>query len=373
MKAFGVGSLHFSFKGGQEKEITVQEYVDEVRTNLERLSNVSDVEIYFDDAVKNGKIDTSESTHMNDGDRCHPHIRCFELTFNLYLPIRVQAEVINRDQSHIHTETENFRVIFKHDWHGPFAVVELHGASEASSPSTAIQIVREYLKREIDSSGDVLKLDYVGPSPFHADFFLRECKEQAPDNISTFNLDHVRIPGYDRLIFSCFEDQYESIGLAFEELISELESEIAFFYELQILHAKRIADWYSIQESLHELLEIEDENHKRTFKDRYAKKPKLLNSLYRDIGLFKGQEIYYKNIYEQHYYSIYKTEKHNVYLKAFVDAALENWTAYPVKETSEIVGYFQGRSNKSLELSVVILAAILGGTFGACITVLFGS
>jgi len=49
MKAFGIGSLHFSFKGGEEKEITVQEYVDEVRVTLERLSNVSDVDIYFDE------------------------------------------------------------------------------------------------------------------------------------------------------------------------------------------------------------------------------------------------------------------------------------------------------------------------------------
>ncbi|OOE38429.1 hypothetical protein BZG06_16240, partial [Salinivibrio kushneri] len=84
-------------------------------------------------------------------------------------------------------------------------------------------------------------------------------------------------------------------------------------------------------------------------------------------------EIYYKNIYEQHYFSIYKTGKHNIYLKTFVDASLEKWTNYPIKETSEIVGYFQNRSNKSLELSVVMLAAILGGAIGAFITVLFGS
>lgn len=373
MKAFGIGSLHFSFKGGEEKEITVQEYVDEVRATLERLSNVSDVDIYFDEDVINEKVDISESTHMNDGDPCHPHIPFFELTFNLYLPLRVQAEVINRDQNYIHTETESFRVVFKHDWHGPFAVVELIGASENSSPSTAIQIVREYLKREIDSSGETLQLDYVGPSPFHADFFLNERKERLQDKVSNFELDHIKVPGYDRLIFSYLENQYESLDLAFEELISELSSEVAFFYELKILHAKRSTDWDSIQSSLHELLEIEDESHKKTFKDRYSNKPRLLNSLYRDIGLFKGQEIYYKNIYEQHYFSIYKTEKHNVYLKTFVDASLENWTTYPIKETSEIVGYFQNRSNKSLELSVVMLAAILGGTIGAFITVLFGS
>lgn len=373
MKAFGIGCLHFSFQGGAEQEITVQEYIDEVRASLERLSNVSDVELYFDEDIKDERIDISESTHMNDGDPCYPHISFFELSFNLYLPIRVQAEVINRDQKYIHTDTENFHVVFKHDWHGPFTIVELIGAGLNSSPSTAIQIIRKYLKREIDSGGKTLKLDFVGPSPFHANFFLSGCEKNSSDKPSNFELNHIKVPAYDKLEFSYPTNQYESEDVAFEELISEISSEIAFFYELKILHARRSSDWDSIQNSLHKLLEIEDESHKKTLKDRYSKKPRLLDRLYREIGLFKGQEIYYKNIYEQHYYSIYRTEKHTNYLKTFVDAALENWTAYPIKETSEIVSYFQSRSSKSMELAVVLLAAILGGAIGAAITVLFGS
>lgn len=373
MKAFGIGCLHFSFKGGVEEEITVQEYIDEVRASLERLSNVSDVELDFDKDVKDEKISISESTHMNDGDPCHPHIPFFELSFNLYLPRRIQAEVINEDQNYIHTETEHFRIVFKHDWYGPFTVIELIGAGENSSPSTAIQIVREYLKREFDSTGKVLQLDYVGPSPFHADFFLSENEDTTPSMSSNFELNHIKLMGYDKLIFSYLGSKYESEDLAFEELISDVSSEIAFFYQLKVMLAKQSSDWDSIQNSLYKLLEIEDESHKKTLKDRYSKKPRLLSRLYLDIGLFKGQKIYYKNIYEQDYFSIYKTEKHNIYLKAFVDEVLENLTVYPIKETSEIVSHFQNRNYKSMELFVVLLAAISGGAIGAAITVLFGS
>ncbi|MGY3928046.1 hypothetical protein [Aeromonas simiae] len=371
MKAFGIGCLHFSFKGGEKKEITVKKYIDEVKASLEKLSNISDVEIFFDEDIKDEKIDISESTHMNDGDPCHPHIPFFELSFSLYLPRRVQSEVIKRDQ--VYLDTDNFHVIFKHDWHGPYTVVECVGAGEESSPSTAIQIVREYLKREIDSNSGILKLDFVGPSPFHANFFLSQCEQQASEKSSTFELIHTKVPGYDNIKFEYHKSKFESEEIAFETLISEFSSEIAFFYQLKIMNSSRSSDWVGIQNNLHNLLELEDESHKKTFKDRYSKKPKLLKNLHREIGLFKGQEIFNKNIRDQYYFSIYKSEKHNIYLKSFIDATLDNWPAYPVKETSEIVNYFDGKSSKSVELTVVFFAAVFGGAIGAAITVLFGS
>lgn len=373
MKAFGVGCLHFSFKGGSSRKIKVHEYIDEVKASLEKLPTVSDVEIFFDEDLENEEIDISESTHMNDGDSCHPHIPCFELSFGLYLPRRVQGEVIKKDQEYIDTGTEIFRVMFKHDWHGPFTIVECVGASEESSPSTAIQIVREYLKREIDSSSDILKLDFVGPSPFHADFFVRECERKLSEKSSFFNLIHAKIPGYDRLTFEYEDSRFESEGIAFEALIYEFSSEIAFFYQLKIMRSRRFSEWAEIQSDLHCLLELEDEGHKKTIKDRYSKKPKLLIGLHRGIGLFKGQEIFDKNIRDQHYFSIYKSDKNSVYLRSFIDATIDNWEVFPLEEASEIVGYFEDKSSKSMELTVVFFAAIFGGAIGAAITVLFGS
>lgn len=374
MKAFGIGCLHFSFKGGAKKELTVQEYVDEVRGALERLPNISNVELFFDLDVKGEVIDTSISTHMNDGDPCYPHISMFNLSFDIYLPLRVQAEVIGSDQKYVHTNTENFRVTFKHDWYGALSVVELIGGNKESSPSTAVQIVREYLKREVDSGTSILKLDFVGPSPFHADFFLIGSNEQfSGDDSSRFQLAHLKTPGYDELKFLYSCNQYKSEEVAFKRLLTEISSEVAFFYELKILHSRRAVEWSKVQESLHGLLEMEGEGYRKTLRDRFVKKPRLLNSLYRDIGLFKGQEIFDKNIRDRHYFSIYKAGKHSVYLRDFVDAVLANWTVYPVKETSEIVDYFQGKSSKHVELAVVLFAAILGGSIGAAITVLFGS
>lgn len=372
MKLFGVGCLHFSFKEGISKEITVQDYVDEIKASLEKLATISDVECYFNEDIKNAKIDISSSNQISDREPCYPQILDFELSFNLYLPKRVQAEIINCKQDYLHTDTENFRIIFKHDWHGPFTIIESIGARKESKPSTAIQIVREYFKKEIHNVSDILQLECIGPSPFHADFELSKCESQSFDNVSEFKLTHTKQLGYDKLHFEYIEDEFSSENEAFEYLIHKISSEIAFFYELKVMHSSRSHDWYIIQSKLQELLELEDGLYKKTIKDRYSKKPKLLHSLYREIGIFKGQEIYIRNIYEENYFNVYKNGNDNVYIKSFVDGAIENWSNYPVKETSEIVSYFESKSSRSIELSVIFLAAVFGGTIGATITVLFG-
>ena len=128
-----------------------------------------------------------------------------------------------------------------------------------------------------------------------------------------------------------------------------------------------------IQSKLNELLQLEAEGYKKTIKDRLSKKPKLLNTLYREIGIFKGREIYNKNIYEKHYFDMYRNESNDVHFKYFIDGILKNWSTYPVKETSEIANYFENKSSRSLELTIIFLAAVFGGTIGATITVLFGA
>lgn len=59
MKAFGVGCFHFSLKDNIDKEISVQEYINEITKTLKNLTTTSDVTISFDEDIKDEKIDTS--------------------------------------------------------------------------------------------------------------------------------------------------------------------------------------------------------------------------------------------------------------------------------------------------------------------------
>ncbi len=373
MKSFGVGCLHFSISDKRQGNITVQGYIDEVVRVLEQLTTVSDIDYSFDEDVKGEEIEVSApNPQLQNGQPCYPRIPIYNLEFNLYIPFRVQANLINTVEEYVDTGTENFKVYFKHDWYGPLSYIECIDTLSDSSPSTAVHIVREYLSKEIEVLDSFLKADFIGPSPFHADFFLLLDEESKSDESKVFRLEHARIPAYDRLTFRFSRNDFESEDAALAVLMDELSDELAYFYDLKVKDSRRIHEWQEIQETMHSILEFENEDSKLRIKDKFLRRPKLFHKVFRDIGLFRGQDIFDKSLREQHYASIYKSEKYSTYLGVFIDKELSEWQAYPIQETIDLLKYFDQKSSKSFELTIVFIAAVMGGIVGALITVLFG-
>lgn len=66
------------------------------------------------------------------------------------------------------------------------------------SPSDAVVVVREFLRREIAAGGkDALTLQVLGPSPVHADFVL---EEGMPTQDSALAVATIRKPGYANIV-----------------------------------------------------------------------------------------------------------------------------------------------------------------------------
>ncbi len=112
MKAFGIGCLHFGISDDiNKKSITIQEYIQEVKKVLTKFSTTSEIDIFFDDEIKNEKISTeSPNPKLQDGDECYPNIEMYQLEFKIYIPFRIQAEIIGMEEEYLDTYTENFRV-----------------------------------------------------------------------------------------------------------------------------------------------------------------------------------------------------------------------------------------------------------------------
>lgn len=370
MKSFGVGCLNLSLGSYDKGTLTVQSYIDEVKRTLEKITTVTDIEVRFDEDCKDEEIDTSiDAIHMNEGGSCNPCIGFFELEFKIYIPLRVQANITKRDEKYINTRTDNFKVYIKHDWHGPVAFVECLGADSKCQPSTAVRIVRQYLEKEIKNSDSFLIADYLGPSPFHADFYLSKDDTLESDGFSFL---HTKKPGYDHLSFNYRSSDFDTEEDALVELFDELSQELAFFYSLKTTSRERMRDWVEIAETMDQILEFEGDESKVSFLSQFFKRPKLFRKVFQDIGLFKGRQIMVDNITNQHYSGIYISEKHKTYLQELVDKEISNEQVYPVNEASELMTYFDQKTAKSFELTVIFIAAVLGGIVGALITVLFG-
>lgn len=376
MRAFGVGCFHFSIKNNINQVISIGAYINEITKTLQKLTAASDVTVSFDQSFKHEKIETTPpNPKINNGDHCHPAIPFLNLTFKLYIPSRIQAGLIQVPERNLNTGTENFKITMRHEWHGPVSYVECLNAKEKSRPSTAIQVVREYLKQEITKLETFLEYDFLGPSPFHANFYLNEIDTgtiKRPDE-PAYVLKETKTPGYNTLIFRYNPNDFQSEGEALEELQETLADELSFFYELNKDSYCCLKKWMEIQETTHSILDYEENKNSKNLMKRFFEKPKLFRKAFKDIGLFKGHLIFLKGQIERNYASIYKSGKRDTYLKAYIDQELSEHSAYPLNETSELIKYFDQKSSKTIELLTILSAGILGGIVGSTITTAFGS
>lgn len=374
MKAFGVGCIHFAIKDEIEKKyITSEEYINEVKKLLESISTVSDIYIDYNEEIKNAQFPIDkENPRLQDGDFCFPYIDMYQLEFKIYIPYRIQSQLINLEEEFLDTYTENFKIYIRHNWHGPLSIIECLNPTTDTHPSTAVRIIREYLNNEINKSDTILIHDFIGPSPFHADFYLNILEDEDKYE-NAIEFEHIKTSAYDELYFKYKKSEFKSEENALYYLIDTLESEIAYFYNFKVSEIRKSREWLIINDGMHEILDFEDKESKKSLKEKYINRPKLFKEVFKNIGLFKGQEIFNNNINNRDYSSIYKYQDKQVYLKPFIDREISGTTQYPIKETVDLLQYFDQKNSKTFELTVLFIATVMGGIIGATITIVFGT
>lgn len=91
MKSFGIGCFHFGISDESNKEIfSVKEYISEVKNVLEKISSISDINISYDEDLKNHEFTIElPNSRLQNGDFCHPYIESYNLEFKIYIPFRI--------------------------------------------------------------------------------------------------------------------------------------------------------------------------------------------------------------------------------------------------------------------------------------------
>jgi hypothetical protein len=368
MKAFGVGCFHFSIGNKKSATLKVGSYVEEVLYVLKSLPSISDIQCRFDEDVSEEEFDiVPPNPRLSNGEECYPHIPFYHLEFSIYIPMRLQDDLSTGTSD---TNSEKFRISIQHHWHGPLTFVESIAATSDSRPSNAVQIVRNYLEKETDKINTYLNFDFLGPSPFHADFFLH-IHENESENVE-FVVNVNREPGYDEIFIKANSLNYSSEELALEKSYEALSQELAFFYKVQQKRSGQIDRWHNIQGSLHAILEFESTKKLAPWYKRINLKSSLLSDAFTNTGLFKGQAIFDRGTIDSEYSAIYHSDKHRTYIKELVDEMISEDPEYPVDQTAELLTYIDQKTSKTFELWVVLAAGVFGGLIGSIVTVLFG-
>lgn len=371
--SFGIGCFHFGVKKTPPFKFEGSEYIENLRGCLESISNVDKITIACDEEFKNVSFDIEEKLpNIGTGPSFFPRPNFMDIEFEVYIPSRIQAELLEeRRVELLRTFTENFKVSIHYTYHFPVTFVQPLRPSEKNSPSESVQIIREFLKQKLESSGDeYIQFECLGPSPFHVDCYIRSGESEcASKGDWKFEAKRLSKKGYDDMIFNFDQEMFGEASEAMDVIMEDTGDELGFFYNVVQSEVERMFDWEPLQDSVTKLVGIQRMNGIKGIWKRAFVRSKLINENFPNIAEFEGNDIYVQNIIQKDYRNIYLDRK-NEYFRYYVDNQIKERFIYPTKEMHQLISFFESRRAKSVEVFVVLISAILGGSIGALLTIL---
>ena len=364
--AFGVGSWDFGLRMDGSFQIDVSQYCSRLKSELETISSLTDLEIIADDDDTIG-FNEEHLQNTRFGTAVFPGHTVFKIQFILYIPLRIQEEILGPYFAN-DIGTERFIVHNHFLYHGPVSYVELVDADNCRSPSTAVQLVRKYLKNQLDIISSKLVFRFVGPSPFHGDFWLVTDKTLSQGS-HLFSCETVEDRGYNKIKFHCCVDDFTSKDDACNKLFDGLDDELDLFYEIQRNNIEQYNQWEVVESAVWKLSKKVNTNTKLGRLGFRFYGGENISDLQMDLALFEAGHIRRQHHEDRAFLELYSREK-PVFLKSFVQSSLSSRPVFAVTQMKEVVTFIEARRTKAIEWTILIAAGLMGGIAGSIATLL---
>ncbi len=298
------------------------------------------------------------------------------IEFEVYIPFRIQKQLLKRGVElllPLETYTERFKFLLHYASYFPVTFIEPVNSSQESTPSQAVKIVREFLEQEFkNSKSDYIQFECLGPSPFHADFYIQPGETKDVNNVDwRFKVKICPKKGYDEIVFyfnpGIFTKAEEAKRAI--EIEVKIQEELGFFYNIVQREVVKNHDWIKIQKLIGDLVSI----HQLTGVKGFLKKFVLLkriNDAFTSITVFEIDKIFSNYVQQKDYRYIYSEKKIETYFQSYIDKEIKKQFVCPTKQPFQLISFFEGRRIKGIENFMILISAIMGGVIGSLLTIL---
>jgi len=371
--SFGIGCFHFGIKKIPPFKFKGSEYIKELRTALQSISNIDNINIYCDDEFKNWSTDLiQELPNIGEGNGFFPKPMYMDIEFDVYIPFRIQKQLFEKSASFLETFTERFKISLHYTYHFPVTFIEPVNPSQKSTPSDAVVIVREFLEQEFKSSkSDYIQFEYLGPSPFHADCYIQPGETKDDSNVD-WKFQAKIYPqkySYNEIVFYFNPGILEKAEEAKEVIIEEIQGELGFFYNIVQLEVVKMHDWEKIEKLVEDLVSAQRMTGVKGFLKKFVLS-KRINEAFTSIAEFESDEIFFNSIKQKDYRDIYSDKKIETYFQSYIDNEIKEQLTYPTKQTFQLISFFERRRIKNIENFMILISAVIGGVIGSLLTIL---
>ncbi|MFO1153244.1 MAG: hypothetical protein U1E42_06210 [Rhodospirillales bacterium] len=364
MKAFGIGCFWFGRKAEahDHQAMVGTEHLAAVRRALEAIPNLNNVEI-----IEPEHMLWHESEWEQEGQEIYPIDLIIK--FNVYLPKRVQDQLFPIRDSQ--TDTEYFEVFIYYGYYAPVSYISYNTDDQLfARPSDSVVIIPNYLEKEFARTSENVTFNFLGPIPFHADFWLEGEERGTVENFLFTNLGDSGV-GYSSITVKYRSNQFISIDSAWMLFIRSTYHHIDYYYNAVRQRNDIINVNTEIQDKLDQLLQLQTAGGVRGSLNRFRKAPKATRDLMILVlqaemaGLSAGrflEEAQRRGILPEG----------SPFTAATVKEIEDQKNRFPIGQIAETVKMFEERYLKNLENGTVLVAGLLGGVVGAIITIIIG-
>ncbi len=368
---FGIGCFHFA-PAPSEGTQTLGEFVGTVRATLESFDIVESVVAADCDLTEaDFAFETPrDAADLSRGEEPYPNLPQGYYEFVLVLEHDVQAALITHPS--VRTHTDRFRVELRYGYAMPVAIVEPLAPAQRPEPSQAVQIVREALEVSCDDPTLPIRFQSLGPSPLHADFSLGAATEDYDPDLFGFDLLVTASRGYDFYDFFYDRREFPSACDAFDGLMDFLRDELDLYYRVVGVRAQRIIGWQKLDGLTWALVGLHQRRGLRGYLGRLAHGKRALNDAFVVLAEFEGTDLLTESSLDRDYRDTYESDE-PAWLRSLVDKERADKSTYPTEQTSSLIQLFETRRLSGLELTALLLSAIVGGLIGSLVTALLAS
>lgn len=368
---FGVGCLIFGLRDGGPRKMLGSDYLEQLKSFLESNSNIDSINLRAGDEFIEHEFEFDETPpSIREGSHYFPAPASdLIIQFEVIIPKRIQEELGVPRREKIRCG-ERFRVTTNYSFYSPYTVVRPLEPGTRCAPSSTVVVVRKFLEAqlsEIESS--FIQFDWLGPSPFHADFEVIPVEEGADELDDVLVAEVIQRRGYDLVQFRYDAKYFEDSAEATLDAVYELEDEIGLFYRSVRARHREMIGWMEVSEAFNDLVDMHDDRGLRSTVRRFRRSSRRIQDVIFGLTQFERIRLNNQAAFDRAYRDI-RRGRVSLYLDERLSREVSDRREYPVAQVRELVSLIEGRRAKAFDNLVILFAAVIGGAIGAFITLL---
>jgi hypothetical protein len=340
------------------KGFSAAEHLGAVKKALEKIDTIKNVEVPEDTIA----IRASSWTEEED-ERFFPIYSNGTITFSLFLPKRVQADLIGWRDCYCSAEQIQVTIIYRHSLPVAYISYDLDDQfanTAMEGPSDAVIVVRKYLQKML-ADDEKITFEFLGPSPMHVDVFLKSGAELGQK--AEFKDLSQKGRGYKRFIFTL--PALNSMA-TFREFVHEHHDVLSAYYRIVRHRNQLMKQFVSIHNAVASLLPD-------TNKGKLVNRIQLISKVGRTVEsiletLLRNQLTTFelkKYVAESKSDGVMKDDSPFIPL---IQRELNDDHRIPSEEIRDIIRLYEERRLRLFEVVALLISAIIGGVIGSLVT-----